>query len=38
MAKYWVYTKSLLGQVDTSIVADTPAYGAFKNVAEPAPS
>ena len=31
MAKYWAYTNSLLGQVDTSIVADTPAYGAFKD-------
>ena len=31
MAKYWAYTNSLLGQVDASIVADTPAYGAFKN-------
>jgi hypothetical protein len=31
MAKYWAYTNSLLGQVDTSIVADTPAYGVFKD-------
>src|SRR5438874_3226459 len=31
MAKYWAYTNSLLGQVDASIVADTPAYGAFKD-------
>ena len=31
MAKYWAYTHSLLGQVDTSIVADIPAYGAFKD-------
>jgi Glycosyl hydrolase family 81 C-terminal domain len=30
MAKYWAYTNSLFGQVDASIVADTPAYGAFK--------
>jgi hypothetical protein len=30
MAKYWAYTNSLLGQVDTTIVANTPAYGAFK--------
>jgi hypothetical protein len=31
MAKYWAYTNSVLGQVDTSIVADTPAYGVFKD-------
>ena len=31
MAKYWAYTNSLLGQVDTSVVADIPAYGVFKN-------
>ncbi len=31
MAKHWAYTNALLGQVDTTIVADTPAYGAFKN-------
>jgi hypothetical protein len=31
MAKYWAYTNALLGQVDTSIVADIPAYGAFKD-------
>ena len=31
MAKYWAYTNFLLGQVDTSIIADTPAYGAFKD-------
>jgi hypothetical protein len=30
MAKYWAYTNALLGQVDTSVVADTPAYGVFK--------
>jgi hypothetical protein len=30
MAKYWAYTNALLGQVDTSIVANIPAYGAFK--------
>jgi hypothetical protein len=30
MAKYWAYTNALLGQVDTAIVADIPAYGAFK--------
>lgn len=33
MAKYWAYTNALLGQVDTSIVADIPAYGAFKDTA-----
>jgi hypothetical protein len=31
MAKYWAYTNSLLGQPDTSIVADIPAYGVFKD-------
>jgi len=31
MAKYWAYTNALLGQVDTSIVADTPAYGVSKD-------
>ena len=31
MAKYWAYTNSLLGQVDTSIVADISAYGVFKD-------
>jgi hypothetical protein len=31
MAKYWAYTNALLGQVDASIVADTPAYGVFKD-------
>jgi hypothetical protein len=31
MAKYWAYTNSLLGQVDTSIVADIPTYAVFKN-------
>ena len=31
MAKYWAYTNAQLGQVDTSIVADTPAYGVFKD-------
>ena len=31
MAKYWAYTNALLGQVDTSIVADIPAYGTFKD-------
>jgi hypothetical protein len=31
MAKNWAYTNSLLGQVDTSVVANTPAYGAFKD-------
>jgi hypothetical protein len=30
MAKYWAYSNAALGQVDTSIVADTPAYGVFK--------
>ena len=30
MAKYWAYTNAVLGQVDTTIVADTPAYGVFK--------
>jgi hypothetical protein len=30
MAKYWAYTNHLLGQVDTSTVADIPAYGVFK--------
>ena len=33
MAKYWAYTNALLGQPDTSVVADIPAYGAFKEVA-----
>jgi len=31
MAKYWAYTNHLLGQVDTTVVADIPAYGAFRN-------
>ena len=31
MAKYWAYTNSLLGQPDTSVVADIPAYGVFKD-------
>jgi hypothetical protein len=31
MAKYWAYTNAALGQVDTSIVADNPAYGVFKD-------
>jgi len=31
MAKYWAYTNSLLGQPDTSIFADIPAYGVFKD-------
>jgi hypothetical protein len=31
MAKYWAYTNAQLGQVDTSIVADTPAYGVSKD-------
>jgi hypothetical protein len=31
MAKYWAYTNSLLGQMDTSIVADISAYGVFKD-------
>ena len=30
MAKYWAYTNNLLGQVDTSVVADIPAYGVFQ--------
>src|SRR5262249_17513964 len=30
MAKYWAYTNNRLGQVDTSYVADVPAYGVFK--------
>jgi hypothetical protein len=28
-AKYWAYSNSLLGQVDTSVVADVPTYGVF---------
>lgn len=28
-AKYWAYSNSLLGQVDTSVVANTPTYGVF---------
>jgi hypothetical protein len=31
MAKYWAYTNAALGQVDTSIVADIPAYEVFKD-------
>ena len=31
MAKYWAYTNHLLGQLDTNVVADIPAYGAFSN-------
>jgi hypothetical protein len=31
MAKYWAYTNAALGQVDTSIVADIPAFGVFKD-------
>ena len=30
MANYWAYTNALLGQVDTSIVADIPVYGEFR--------
>src|SRR5262245_40554206 len=33
MAKYWAYTNHLLGQVDTSVQADIPAYGVFRNTA-----
>ena len=29
--KYWAYTLHALGQVDTSVVADTPSYGVFCN-------
>ena len=29
MAKYWAYTNHLMGQVDTTVVADIPAYGVF---------
>jgi hypothetical protein len=36
MAKYWAYTNSLLGQPDTSIVADIPAYEVFKDGANSA--
>lgn len=27
--KYWAYTNSILGQVDSTVVADTPSYGVF---------
>jgi Glycosyl hydrolase family 81 C-terminal domain len=29
MAKYWAYNNSILGQVDTSVVADQPNYAVF---------
>lgn len=29
MAKYWAYTNSILGQIDTSVVADQPNYAVF---------
>ena len=31
MGKFWAYTNSNLGQVDTTVVADTASYGVFKN-------
>jgi hypothetical protein len=31
MGKHFAYTHSQLGQVDTSVVADTPMYGVFQN-------
>lgn len=31
MAKYWAYTNHLLGQVDTSVHADIPAYSVFNS-------
>jgi hypothetical protein len=31
MARYWAYTNSLLGQIDTSVRADQPDFGVFVN-------
>ncbi len=28
-SKYWAYSNSLLGQIDTSVVANVPTYGVF---------